>query len=138
MKTEIIPVVVLNTFAALRSKSCSYSYSSPNDLAENSKQKGIQHAPHFQKYIHGLLISESTSSTTYPIQSKMHQITVEEQNKIPLNPLDDKRVYLNSIKSLPWDTHKQQGDCPSIYCLKFVMLYQEELPENRTSKEIYL
>ena len=59
-----------------------------------------------------------------------------------MNPFDDKRMYLNSIKSLPWDIHTQKGDCPCIYCLKSSGFYYEELTINddgskKRDEEIY-
>ena len=45
------------------------------------------------------------SETTYSIRSNLHQLSVEKQNKLALNPFDDKRVYLNPIQSLSWDEH---------------------------------
>ena len=44
-----------------------------------------------------------------------------------MNPFDDKRMYLNPIKSLPWDQHTQNSDCPRILCIKFIGLYYKEL-----------
>ena len=52
---------------------------------------------------------------------------MEKQNKLALNPFDNKRVYLNPIQSLSWDKHTQKGDCPCIYCLKLIGLYYKEL-----------
>ena len=53
MKIETSPVLVLDTFTALRSKSYSFSY---NNI-QKAKQKGIQKAPKFRnikfyKYIY--------------------------------------------------------------------------------------
>ena len=47
-------------------------------------------------------------------------------------------MYLNPIKSLPWDKHTQNGDCPFILCIKFIGLYYKEMNENKTDEEIYL
>ena len=62
----------------------------------------------------------------------MHNLTVQKQDKLALNPSDDKRVYLNPIQNLPWDKHTQKGDCPCIYCLKLVGLYYKELSTSET------
>ena len=48
---------------------------------------------------------------TYINCSNLHQLTVQYQNKLALNPFDDKRMYSNPIQSLPWDKHTQQGHC---------------------------
>ena len=59
-----------------------------------------------------------------------------------MNPFDDKRLDINPIKSLPWDKHTQQRDCPCICCLKLFGLYYKELTINddgskKTDEEIY-
>ena len=55
-----------------------------------------------------------------------------KQNKLALNPFDDKRLYLNPIQSLSWDKHTQKGDFPCIYCLKLLGLYYKELSISET------
>ena len=57
---------------------------------------------------------------------------MEKQNKLALNPFDDKLVYLNSIQSLSWDKHTQKGDCPCIFCLKLIGLFYKELSTSET------
>ena len=112
MKIETSPVLVLDTFTALRSKSYSFSYNNPNGITQKAKQKGIQKAPKCEEYQNSLFNSESSSSTSISIRSNLHNLTVEKQNKLALNPFDDKRLYINPIQSLPWDKHTQKGDCP--------------------------
>ena len=133
MKIETSPVLVLDTFTALRSKSYSFSYNN----VQKAKQKGIQKAPKCEHYKNSLFNSETSSSTNISIRSNLHNLTVEKQNKLALNPFDDKRLYINPIQSLPWDKHTQKGDCPCIYCLKLIGLYYKELTINRTDEEIY-
>ena len=41
-------------------------------------------------------------------------------------------MYLNPIKSLPWDIHQQKNHCTCILCIKFIMLYSKELSENKS------
>ena len=53
-------------------------------------------------------------------------MTVQKQNKLALNPFDDKRLYLNAIENIPWDKHEQNPNCPCNLCLKFVALYYRE------------
>ena len=72
-------------------------------------------------------MSETTSATDYSKRSNLHLLSVEKQNKLALNPFDDKRVYLNPIQSLSRDKHTQKGDCPSMYCLKLICLFYKEL-----------
>ena len=139
MKIETSPVLVLDSFTALRSKPYNFSYNKPNGIIQRAKQKGIQKAPKCEDYKKSLFMSETTSATKYSIRSNLHQLLVEKQNKLALNPFDDKRLYLNPIQNLPWDEHTQQGDYPCIYCLKLVGLYYKELTENcKTDEELYL
>ena len=142
MKIETSPVLMLDTFTALRSKSYSFSYNSPNGITQKAKQKGIQKSPKCEHYKNSLFNSETSSSTNISIRSNLHNLTVEKQPKLCLNPFDDKRLYINPIQSLPWDKHTQKGDCPCIYCLKLIGLYYKELTiiDNNTKKtdeEIY-
>ena len=118
MKIQTSPVLVLDSFVALRSKPYSFSYNSIQEATQKSKQKGIQKAPKFNDYTHSLFNSVTTTATNYSIRSDARNLTVQKQDKLALNPFDDKRVYLNPIHSLPWDKHTQKGDCPCIYCLK--------------------
>ena len=62
---------------------------------------------------------------------------MEKQTKLALNPFDDKRLYLDPVKSLPWDKHTQAGDCQCILCKKFIGLYYKELTQNRSDQEIF-
>ena len=71
--------------------------------------------------------SETTTATNYSIRSDAHNLTVQKQDKLALNPFDDKHVYLNPKQSLSWDNRTQKGDCPRIYCLKLIDLYYKEL-----------
>ena len=104
MKIETSPVLVLDSFTALRSKSYSFSYNN----VQKSKQKGIQNAPECEDYTRCLFMSETTSATNYSIGSNLHKLSVEKENKLALNPFDDKRVYLNPIQSLSWDKHPER------------------------------
>ena len=115
-KIETSPILELDNFVALRSKSYSFS----NKTLQKAKQKGIQHTP------------QTTTTTTYSIRTDAYNLTVQKQDKLALNPFDDKRVYLNPIQSLSWDKNTQKGDCPCIYCLKLVSLYYKEITTNKT------
>ena len=138
LKIETSPVLVLDTFTALRSKSYSFSYKN----IQKAKQKGIQKAPKCEEYQNSLFNSETSSSTNISIRSNLHNLTVEKQPKLCLNPFDDKRLYINPIQSLPWDKHTQKDDCPCIHCLKLIGLYYKDLTINvdgskKTDEEIY-
>ena len=124
MKIETSPIIELDNFIALRPKSYSFSYGS---TVQKSKQKGIQHTPIYSQFINSLFNSETTTATNYSIRSNAHNLTVQKQDKLALNPFDDKRMYLNPIQSLSWDKHTQKGDCPCILCIKLVGLYYAEL-----------
>ena len=142
MKIETSPIIELDNFIALRSKSYSFSYGSSvqkatQKLTQKSKQKGIQHTPIYSQFINSLFNSETTTATNYSIRSNAHKLTVQKQDKLALNPFDDKRMYLNPIQSLSWDKHTQKGDCPCILCIKLVGLYYKELTANKTDEEIY-
>ena len=132
MKIETSPIIELDNFIALRSKSYSFSYGSTvqkatQKLTQKSKQKGIQHTPIYSQFINSLFNSETTTATNYSIRSNAHNLTVQKQDKLALNPFDDKRMYLNPIQSLSWDKHTQKCDCPCILCIKLVGLYYTEL-----------
>ena len=88
MKIATSPVLVLDSFTALRSKSYSFSY----NCIQKEKQKVIQNAPERENYTRCLFMSETTSATNYSIRSYLHKRSVEKQNKLALNPFDDKRL----------------------------------------------
>ena len=118
----------------MRSKSYSFSY---KDI-QRAKQKGIQHTPILNQYINSLFNSQTTTATNYSIRSHAHNLSVQKQDKLALNPFDDKRVYLNPIQSLSWDKHTQKGDCPCIYCLKLIGWSNRELSDGLSDEETYL
>ena len=77
MKIETSPVLVLDNFTALQSKSYSFSYNG----FQKAKQKEIQKAPKCEDYTHCLFNTQTTSATNYSIRTNLHNITVEKQNK---------------------------------------------------------
>ena len=106
-KIETSPILVLDNFVSLGSKSYSFSYT---NSMQKSKQKGIQKVPNHEDFTHYLFNSQTTSATNYSVRSNTHNLTVQKQNKLALNPFDDKRMYLNPVQSLPWDKQTQKGD----------------------------
>ena len=89
--------------------------------------------------INSLFNSQTTTATNHSIRSNDHCLTVQKQDKLALNPFDDKRMYLNSTQILSWNKHIQSGFCPCILCIKFNILYYDELTENcKTEEELYL
>ena len=132
MKTETSPVIELDNFVALRSKTYSFSYEATQKTVQKSKQKGIQHTPPYTQIINSLFSSGKATATNYSIRSDAHNLNVQRQDELALNPFDDKRVYLNPIQSLSWDKHTQKGDCPCIYCLNIIGLSYKELSTSET------
>ena len=102
----------------------------------------MQKSPKKERYIKSLFNSETTPATNYSIRSNAHSLTVQKQDKLALNPFDDKRLYLNPLQSLPLDKHTQKSDCRCIYCLKLIGLYYTELTEGLSGvncdEELYL
>ena len=124
MKIETSLVLVLDSFTILQSKSFSFSFerreAQDNPIVQEAKQKNTK-APKCQDYKNSLFMSETTNATNYSIRSKLQQLSVGKKNKLALNPFDEKRMYFNPLQNLPWDKHTQQGDCPCLYCLKFIL-----------------
>ena len=111
MKIETKPVLLLDSFTALQSKSLSFSYqmreASDNPIVQKAKQKEKQKVPECPDYIRCLFNFDCSRSTIY---SNLHQLTVEKQNKQALNAFDEKYMYSVPIQSLQWDKHAQQGN----------------------------
>ena len=137
MKIETSPDSELDNFVALRSKSYSFSYKGCRKATQKSKQKVIQHTPQNKQFLNSLFNSQTTTATNYSIRSDAHNLTVQKQDKLALNPFDDMRVYLNRIQSLSFDKYTQKGDCPCIYCLKLIGSYYTELTANKADEEMY-
>ena len=97
MKIETSPIIELDTFVFLRFKSHSFSYKKIF-RSQNKKKYNIHHKK--KQFLNSLFISETTTATDYSIRSNAHNLTVQKQDKLVLNPFDDKRVYLNPIQSL--------------------------------------
>ena len=109
MEIETNPVLVLDNFTALRSKSYSFSYNDTQSAfgIQKAKQKGIQKATKCEDYKNSLFMAETTNATKYSIRSNLHRFTVQYQNNLALNLFDDKRMYLNPIQSSLWDKHSK-------------------------------
>ena len=93
-------------FITLRSKS--YAYLRDDDgIVSKNKQKGIQEKINIEEYKKSLYNSSTSMLTNVSIRSNYHNLTVQKQNKLALNPLDDKRIYLNELDNIPWDKHER-------------------------------
>ena len=44
---------------------------------------------------------KQTNATSYSVRSSLRQLSGKEQNKLALNPFNDKFINLNTIQSLP-------------------------------------
>ena len=93
MKIETSPIIELNNFVALRSKSFSFSYKDTEGILhiQKSKQKGIQHTSQNMEYTNSTINSQTTTATNYSIRSDAHNLTVQKLGKLTLNPIDDKK-----------------------------------------------
>ena len=107
------------------------------EIYKKEDKKVYKKNPENEDYKRSLFLSQTQNSTNYSMRSNQHQITVEKQTKLDLNSFDDKRLYLDPMKSLPWDKHTQAGDCQCILCIKFIGLYYKELTQNRSDEGIY-
>ena len=77
-------------------------------LYKKQNKKEYKTPPECEEYIMSLFMSETTSATNYSIRSSLHNTTVEKQNKLALNPFDDKRMYSNPIQNYHGiSTHKK-------------------------------
>ena len=95
----------------MRSKSNTFSSKDTEGALhiQKAKQKGIQHTPQNLEYTNSLFNSQTTTATNYSIRSDAHSLTVQKQDKLALNPFDDKRISLNPTQSLPRNLHIQSG-----------------------------
>ena len=92
-KIETLPHLEIDEFCCLRSKSYTYKVNEK----EISKQKGVQKLNTLDDYKRSLFFNETTNQTNFSIRTNHHQLNVISQNKMALNPFDDKRLYLNNI-----------------------------------------
>ena len=104
MILETSPIIELDNFVALRSKSSSFSYKDTEGALhiQEAKQKRIQHLSQNKKIINSLFNCKTTTATNYSIRSDAQNLTVQKQDKLPLNPFVHNPVYLNPIQSLSW------------------------------------
>ena len=63
-------------------------------------------------------MSETKCASKYLFHSNLHRSTVKKRNKLALSLFDDKRMYLNTLTTLPRDKHTAKGDCHCILCVK--------------------
>ena len=100
----------MDNFVAMRSKSYSFSYGATQKLTQKltqktvqkvtqkAEQKGIQNTPPHKHFRNSLFNSGTTTATNYSIRSNAQNLTVQRQDKLALNPFDDKRLHLNPIQ----------------------------------------
>ena len=85
MKIGTSPVLVLDSFTALRSKSYIFSYnkSKPTVIIQKAKKRNTK-ARQCEDYNNSLFMSETTNATNYSIRSNLNQLSVVKQNKLAL------------------------------------------------------
>ena len=87
MKIETSPVIELDNFVALRSES--YAYSSFKKKIRNKKES--KSLPR-RKVFNSLFNFQTTTATKDSIRSDAHNLTVQKQDNLSLNPFDNKRM----------------------------------------------
>ncbi len=105
-KIETPKDIWIDEFVCLRSKACSFKCKN-NDENKN-KIKGISKSQSkhikFEEYYNCLFDREyQKECNNYIIRSINHEMVLQEVKKSTLSIFDDKRCYINNIKSLPWN-----------------------------------
>ena len=91
---------IVEEFIALSPKTYSFK-DYPNKTKEKGK-KNCNNAKH-EEYYNGLTYNTQRTVDESRIQKVGDKITTTETSKISLNTFDDKRFYVNNIKSYPHD-----------------------------------
>ena len=105
-KLETPKNIWIDEFVCLRSKA--YSFKCKNDDENKNKIKGISKSQSkhikFEECYNCLFGKEyQRECNNYIIRSINHEMVLQEVNKSTLSLFDDKRCYINNIKSIPWD-----------------------------------
>ena len=91
---------VIEEFIALSPKTYSFK-----NYPKNTKEKGIKncnHAKH-EEFYNALMYNTERSVDECRIQKVVDNMTTTKTSKISLDTFDDKRFYVNNIKSYPHD-----------------------------------
>ena len=91
---------IIEEFVALTLKTYSFK-----DYPNKTKQKGIKNCnnPKHEEYYDALMYNTERSVDECRIQKVGDNMTTTKTSKISLNTFDDKRFYVNNIKSYPHD-----------------------------------
>ena len=105
-KIETPKNIWIDEFVYLRSKA--YSFKCNDNTESKNKIKGISksQSKHIkvEEYYNCLFGREyQRECSNYIIRSINHEMVLQEVKKSTLSIFDDKRCYLNNIKSMPWD-----------------------------------
>ena len=105
-KIETPKNVCIDKFVCLRSKA--YSFKCKNEDENKNKIKGVSKSQSkhikFEEYYNCLFGGEyQKECNNYIIRSINHEMVLQEVKKSTLSLFDDKRYYINNIKSIPWD-----------------------------------
>ena len=105
-KIETPKNVIIDEFVCLRSKA--YSFKCKDNKEDKNKIKGVSKSQSkhikFEEYYNCLFGKEyQRECNNYIIRSINHEMVPQEVRKSTLSIFDDKRCYINNIKSIPWD-----------------------------------
>ena len=105
-KIETPKNIWIDEFVCLRSKA--YSFKCKDNKEDKNKIKGTSKSQSkhikFEEYYNCLLGKEyQKECNNYIIRSINHEKFLQEVKKSTLSLFDDKRYYINIIKSIPWD-----------------------------------
>ena len=105
-KIETPKNIWIDEFVCLRSKA--YSFICKNNDENKNKIKGISKSQSkhikFEEYYNCLFGGDyQREYNNYIIRSINHEMIRQEVKKSTLSLFDDKRCYINNIKSIPWN-----------------------------------
>ena len=105
-KIETPKNIIIDEFVCLRSKA--YSFKCNNNDENKNKIKGISKSQSkhikFEEYYNCLFGGDyQRECNNYIIRSINHEMILQEVKKSTLSLFDDKRCYINNIKSIPWN-----------------------------------
>ena len=105
-KIETPKNIWIDEFVCLRSKA--YSFKCKDNKENKNKIKGVSKSQSkhikFEEYYNCLFGKEyQRECNNYIIRSINHEMVLQEVKKSTLSLFDDKRCYINNIKSIPWD-----------------------------------
>ena len=105
-KIETPKNIIIDEFVCLRSKA--YSFKCKNNDENKNKIKGISKSQSkhikFEEYYNCLFGGDyQRECSNYIIRSINHEMVLQEVKKSTLSLFDDKRCYINNIKSIPWN-----------------------------------